>query len=67
MILRRIGSVISLPFSTLSATEAQLRTKIVSPNTVRYNSHLILHKGNNYDGLTNICFEAQKDINSPSG
>jgi len=56
---RYIGSPLGFFFSTLTLSQAQLRAQLIKANTISYNSHLTLHKGINYEGLTNIAFEAQ--------
>ncbi len=56
MFLAKLSSMRALAFSTLSAAEAQGRTKIVKKGSVLYNSHLVLNKGTTYRGLTNISF-----------
>jgi aminopeptidase N len=59
MLLGKMKGLRGLAFSTLTVSEAQTRAKLIKTGTVRYNSHLTLHKGTSYQGLTNISFETQ--------
>lgn len=57
---RYLGSSLGCFFSTLTLSQAQVRASLIKGNSISYHSHLTLHKGNNYEGLTNISFETNK-------
>jgi hypothetical protein len=61
---RYFGSSLGCYFSTLTLSQAQIRAQLIKANSISYNSHLTLHKGSNYEGLTNISFEAQTNSTS---
>ena len=52
-----LGKIKAPSFSSLSQIDSENRLKIVKKNSIEYNFHLTLHKGSQYDGLTNITFE----------
>ncbi len=57
MLLSRSKLFSLFHFSTLAVQQAEARARYIVKNSVRYTSHLTLHKGNIYHGFTNINFE----------
>lgn len=55
---RNLTGYVRQLFSSLTRTEAEIRASFIKKNTIDYNCHLTLHKGQRYDGLTKISFEA---------
>lgn len=55
----------AIAYSTLTSSQAADRAAIILPNSLHYHSHLVLHKGTSYQGLTNITFDAQNCERTP--
>lgn len=62
--MKNMNTIFRFNFATLTRIEAESRAALIKQNSINYAYYLALHKGNNYDGLTNITFETNSIPNN---